>query len=117
MKLITKAIMEKLKANNVLSQKPSGEVDGSSIKPPLKLFGGSACTWLISEIEPDGDTMFGLCDLGMGFPEMGYVSLGELEAIKFPPFGLPVERDKSFKPNKSLSEYAAEASQQGYIKA
>ncbi|EHM53476.1 DUF2958 domain-containing protein, partial [Cardiobacterium valvarum] len=28
--------------------------------------------WLLSEIDDD-DIAFGLCDLGMGFPELGYV--------------------------------------------
>jgi hypothetical protein len=40
--------------------------------------------------------MFGWCDLGMGCPELGYVSLSELEEAKFPPFGLGVERDIYF---------------------
>ena len=29
-------------------------------------------TWLLSELDPeDGDTAFGLCDLGLGMPELG----------------------------------------------
>ena len=71
-------------------------------------------TWLISEIEDDGDTMFGLCDLGHGSPELGYVSLKELESLKLP-FGLSIERDISFTPDKSLGEYADEARSNRYI--
>jgi Protein of unknown function (DUF2958) len=54
------------------------------------------------------DTLFGLCDLGMGEPELGYVSRSELEGIKVR-FGLGLERDLHFAANKTLSEYAKEA--------
>jgi hypothetical protein len=47
----------------------------------------------------------GLCDLGMGFPELGYVSLQELKSLDLP-FGLTIERDKYFEPDKTLAEYA-----------
>jgi len=38
--------------------------------------------WWITEGSPEGDDfiMFGLCDLG--FPELGYVSLNELESVQ-----------------------------------
>ena len=57
----------------------------------------------------DDDTMFGLCDLGLGYPELGNVSLSELQSIKFPPFQLGVERDLHFKADKTLSQYHNEA--------
>lgn len=106
MKLLTKEILNKLKSN------PRDNVNN---KPYLKLFNptGSA-TWLISEIEDDGDTLFGLCDLGHGTPELGSVSLKELQSIKLP-FGLKIERDMYFEPNKSLSEYTDEARNNKYI--
>jgi hypothetical protein len=53
----------------------------------------------------DDDTMYGLCDLGMGYPELGYVSLSELQSLKFPPFNLGVERDLHFKADKTIGEY------------
>jgi hypothetical protein len=99
MKLITREIELKLKKNMAL---PEGERE-----PVVKFFGGGACTWLISEKE--GDILFGLCDLGLGCAELGYVSLSELESLKFPPFGLGVERDSWFEADKTLSEYADEA--------
>jgi hypothetical protein len=41
--------------------------------------GGAGATKLLTEIDPgDDDTAFGLCDLGLGCPEVGYVSLSEL---------------------------------------
>ena len=107
MKLITKEIERKLRENH---KQDSGA-------PVLKLFGGGACTWLISQMYPDGDTLFGLCDLGHGFPEMGCVSLTELEEIHFPPFGLGVERDKFFQADRDLTEYYDEARELGYISA
>ena len=91
MKLITADIQKKLDNNfqKVIETGESGDV-------VLKLFGGSNCTWLITDIDPDGDTMMGLCDIGHGCCEYGSVSLSELKSVKFPPFGLGVERDQSF---------------------
>lgn len=83
-------------------------------RPVVKLFGGAG-TWLISE--KDGDTLFGLCDLGMGFPELGYVSQAELESIRFKPFGLGIERDLHFRGERTLTEYADDARKTGTITA
>ena len=107
MQLITREIELKLKKNMAL---PEGER-----MPVLKIFGGNACTWLISEKE--GDVLFGLCDLGLGCAELGYVSLSELEGLRFPPFGLGVERDSWFEADKTLSAYADEARELGRIAA
>lgn len=83
--------------------------------PVVKLFNPcGAATWLLSELDEDGDTAFGLCDLGMGEPELGYVSLEELASIKLR-FGLYIERDEHFTANKPLGEYAAVARQLGRI--
>jgi len=107
MKLLTKALRAKLEAN---AERP--EKDHA---PVVKFFGGGACTWLLTELE--GDRAFGLCDLGFGCPELGYVSLRELESLRFPPFGLPIERDRHFKADKTLSAYAEEARMRGRIAA
>jgi hypothetical protein len=66
----------------------------------LKLFTPDAgATWWISEWhDEDGEVLlFGLCDLGMGFPELGYVSLNELMSLRGK-LGLPVERDLYWTP-------------------
>ena len=105
MKLLTKELEKKLRANN-----------WSNI-PVVKFFGGGACTWLISEMEEDGDTLFGLCDLGFGSPELGTVSLSELQTLKFPPLGLGVERDRYFKADKTMTQYADESRAKGRIVA
>lgn len=84
----------------------------------VKLFTPDAgATWLLTEIDPDEyDRAFSLCDLGLGTPELGYVSLRELAALRGP-MGLHVERDLYFTPAKSLSAYAEEARVHGSIKA
>lgn len=48
--------------------------------PMLKVFlPDGAATWLLSECDSDDpDRLFGLCDLGLGEVELGYVSLAEL---------------------------------------
>lgn len=73
--------------------------------------------WLCSELNPDdGDTLFGLCDLDMGSPELGNVSLTErLELAKLLPLGL--ERDASFVCRGPLSVYARAAEAVGRIVA
>ena len=60
----------------------------------VKLFTPDAsATWLIVEADLDEpDRLFGLCDLGHGYPELGYVSVREIETLRGP-LGIPVERD------------------------
>jgi hypothetical protein len=109
MKLLLKSHVEKLRAN--------WGVPGKERKPVVKLFNPcGAATWLISELADDGDSMFGLCDLGMGSPELGYVSLAELSSFRGR-FGLGIERDLHFKASKSLVEYAEEAKAAGRLAA
>ena len=75
--------------------------------PVAKLFTPDAnATWLLTELEPhEPDRAFGLCDLGLGSPELGYVSLSELRALRGP-LGLPVEVDLGFVADRPLSNYA-----------
>jgi hypothetical protein len=88
----------------------------SDVYPVVKLFTpDGACTWLLTELHPeDPDIAFGLCDLGMGFPEIGSVRLSELEELRGK-LGLPVERDKHFVPDRPLSAYASKAYREGYL--
>jgi hypothetical protein len=114
-KLITSEIDRQLRANGQLAL--SGK-DTSTTRPVLKLFNPcGAATWLISERDPeDPDSLFGLCDLGFGCPEMGRVSLAEIEATRLP-FGLRIERDIHFRADKTLIQYADEARATGSIAA
>lgn len=117
MKLITKTQLHQLHKNYEKNQKII-ETSGDTIdfKPIIKLFTPwKNCTWLLSELSPEG-IGFGLCDLGFGEPEMGYVDLNELTGIKGP-FGLTIERDRLFEASKTLCEYAKDARQCGYIAA
>lgn len=79
--------------------------------PVVKLFiPGTPCVWLLSELQPgsEPDIAFGLCDLGMGFPELGLVSLNELISLrKGKTFA--VERDDSFEAKYPMSVYARAA--------
>jgi hypothetical protein len=86
-------------------------------KPVVKLFTPDAnATWLFSELESDDDTLFGLCDLGHGTPELGYASLTEISCLRGR-FGLLVERDRHFRASKTLSEYADDSDRHGAIRA
>ena len=102
--------------------------DQDARRPPvLKLFTpAGAATWLIHSVHPEEpDHLFGLCDLGLGFPELGYVSLTELEALRVPAcivimgkdhhFTIEVERDLYFRPTHSLRAYAQAAAREGRI--
>ena len=71
-------------------------------------------TWLVSEMDEDGDTLFGLCDLGMGEPELGNLSLSELAGIRTR-FGLGIERDLWFTATAPMSKYADAARKVGRI--
>lgn len=107
MKLITKDIEQKLLAN--------GRNRGQDHPPVVKIFNpiGSA-TWLLSEIDEDG-ILFGLCDLGMGSPELGSVSLSELQNFRNNLTGLGLERDLFFEASAPMSAYVAAAAKAGYI--
>jgi len=85
-------------------------------KPVVKLFTPDAqCTWLLSEIDPEEpDIAFGLCDLGMGSPELGSVRLSEIASVRGI-LGLPVERDEHFRAQWKLIVYARAAWTAGTI--
>ena len=55
---------------------------------------GHSATWVLWEYSPENDMAFGLCDLGLGFPEMGYVSIAELETLSGR-LSIPIEVDTS----------------------
>ena len=86
--------------------------------PVVKLFTPDAgATWLLTEIDPDApEIAFGLADLGMGFPEIGRVSLVELSEVRGM-LKLPIEQDLHFRATQRLSAYAKEARMAGRIQA
>lgn len=92
MKLITAEIRKKLPPLYANESKKPAEVP-----VVFKLFNpAGAGTWFITEGDLETGMLFGLCDLGMGTPELGYVQLQELEGLRLP-FGLKIERDRGYK--------------------
>jgi len=83
--------------------------------PLVKFFSPvGAATWLLSELDQDGDTLFGLADLGFGCPELGSVSLSEIATMTLP-FGLSIERDLHFEARFPLTVYVDAARLVGRI--
>ena len=94
-----------------------GTREERDFKPVCKLFlPWTSGTWLLTEMCPEDGLAFGLADLGMGTPEIGYISLDEIYEVRGPG-GLRVERDIHWEASKTLSEYATEARQVGHIQA
>lgn len=107
MKLITKKIKKLLDSNN--ERTPEERV------PYLKLFNPCGpATWLLSEYNEGTGLFFGLCDLGFGSPELGYVSLEEIESVELP-FGMKIERDMYWEPSGNLNQYLSKARARGEI--
>lgn len=117
MKLFTLTQTKQLSKNYFVNQElTNDDIKPIDFEPVVKLFDVTGnSTWLLTEINPDF-IGFGLCDLGRGEPEMGYVDVNELEKLRGP-LCLAVERDFSFKGDKTLAEYAKEARKYGKIRA
>lgn len=117
MQLITNEIRIQLELNYIENQKAEMSDYNFDPKPVVKLFNPcGAQTWLLTEIEPKTNNAFGLCDMGMGSPELGYVSITELAALKLP-FHMGIERDIHFEADLTISEYADQARETGSIAA
>jgi len=116
MKLITTEQHTQLLANGkaaLEAARADREIDPI---PVVKLFTSSGyARYLLTEIDPtDSDRAYGLCDLGIGLPDLGFVSLRQLEVAP-DQFGLRVERDLNFVADKPLSAYAKVAYTRGLI--
>ncbi len=74
--------------------------------PLVRLFNPTGrAVWLASELYADGDTLYGLADLGFGSPELGIFSLSEIEAITLP-LGMRIASDLVFTTRHRLSIWA-----------
>lgn len=103
--LLPQDLRERLLAN--------GRRRGLDHMPVVKFFNPLGIgTWLAAELDEDGDTLFGLADLGD--PELGSFSLAEMEAVELP-FGMGIERDVLFEGEFPLSVYAHAARMAGRI--
>lgn len=86
--LLTPEIRGQLEANGL-------EPDADHV-PVVKFFnplGGGV--WLATQLDPDGDTLWGLADLDMDCVEYGAFSLAELQELDVG-LGLGIERDILF---------------------
>ncbi|MBM2765040.1 DUF2958 domain-containing protein [Burkholderia anthina] len=84
--------------------------------PVVRLFTPDAhATWLLAALDPaDGDTAWGLIDLGIGMPVLGTVKLSDLAGIVGPQHW-PILRDQYFHAARPLSEYVQLAQRDGSI--
>jgi Protein of unknown function (DUF2958) len=83
--------------------------------PVVKFFNPfGAGAWLATELDEDGDIMFGLADLGC--PELGSWSLEELSSVRLP-FGMGIERDLLFTGDFPISHWAEAARETGSIRS
>jgi hypothetical protein len=101
MMLLTKALRQRLPQLYAQDGDPHAKAYVKFFTPD------GAATWYVSEF--DGvDTCFGWADLGLGpgCAGLGYFSLSELEALRGP-LGLPVERDRGFRPTRLTTLIAA----------
>lgn len=117
MKILTQSIYAQLLRNGrVQAQRAEEGRADADFLPVVKLFTPDAiCTWLLTELDPENpDMAFGLCDLGMGCPELGSLRISEIESVRGP-LGLAVERDRYFAPTSTLSVYARAAWNAGAI--
>jgi hypothetical protein len=114
--LLTPDLREALRANDIARRTARREgLPEPDPVPLVKLFNPlGAATWLATELDADGDTLFGLADLGFGCPELGSFSLSEISAIRLP-FGLRIERDLGFEGLVPLSDWADWARRAGSI--
>ncbi|MBS0225955.1 MAG: DUF2958 domain-containing protein [Proteobacteria bacterium] len=85
-------------------------------RPVVRLFTPDAhATWLLVSLDPaDGDTAYGLIDLGISMPELGEIKLSDLASI-VGPNKQPVMRDRYFQAARPLSEYLRLAQENGSI--
>jgi len=114
--LVTPEIRFALRANDI--NRRAAQRDGKREPDPapvLKLFNPvGAATWLATELDDEGDVLFGLADLGFGCPELGYFSLSEIASLRLP-FDLGIERDIGFETPFPLSRWAETARRAGSI--
>lgn len=82
--------------------------------PVVKFFNPfGAGVWLATELDEDGDTMFGLADIGC--PELGSWRFEELRSLQLP-FGMGIERDLLFTGDFPISVWAEAARETGSIR-
>jgi hypothetical protein len=114
--LLTPELRAALRANDEARRAAvMAGLDEPDLMPIAKFFNPvGAATWLATELGEDGDTLFGLVDLGFGCPELGSFSLSELGAVRLL-FGLGIERDLGFSSQLPISTWTAWSRRAGSI--
>ena len=103
--------------SNYETNEEARNYDGNTVdfQPVVKWFDQlSRATWLISEVDDTETMAFGLCDLGMGFPEMGSVSIDDINSIKLVD-SYRIVKDIHWQAFQSLTQYANDARRAGCI--
>ena len=104
--LLTEELRERLLAN--------GRERNADHVPVVKFFNPlGEGTWLATALDADGDSMFGLADLG--YPDLGSFSLIEMTSIQLP-FGMGIERDILFATDLPISVWAEAARRAGSLR-
>jgi hypothetical protein len=104
--LLTEELRERLLAN--------GRERNADHIPVVKFFNPlGRGVWLATELDADGDAMFGLADLG--YPELGSFSLLEMTSVRLS-FGMGIERDILFATDLPISAWAQAARRAGSIR-
>ena len=109
-------MLDRLRRNGLRQAASRGIRPDTDLWPIVRLFvPGSQAVWLLTETDPrDPSIAFGLCDLGLGSPELGYMDLDEVVALRFAE-GLGVEVDLDFRAAGPISLYAEHARRVGRI--
>jgi len=105
--LLTPELRFALRANDINRRAAAigGQAEPDPV-PVVKFFNPlGAATWLATELYDDGDTLFGLADLGFGYPELGCFSLSEMASVRLAG-GMGIERDLSFESIHPISAWA-----------
>jgi hypothetical protein len=62
--------------------------------------------WLLSELDPENNIAFGICDLGQGNPELSYVSIDQLASLRHARLKVSlIEADRLFVAKYPMSVY------------
>lgn len=120
--LLTPGLRYALRGNAIArrSAERSGNPDPDPDPDPASAFTlfnpVGAATRLATELASDGDTLFGIVDLGFGSRELGSFSLCEIAGLRLP-FALAIERDLDFATSPPPSRWADRARREGSIRA
>ena len=107
MELITREQFALLLLNGATYDADSDE----NTKPVIKLINpADSETWLIVSVNPDDpDTAYCLNISSTGLPELKNISIEKLSNYQHPVSGKKIERDISWRADKSIKEYYIEA--------